>query len=418
MPAPPSPGPQHLSLRGQRLIDAPTAAEYIQAHFDRVDDAWDPVANPGGYISMCIAENKIVWDLLEHKIGAGRPIPPEALAYDSMIGSQHFREQLSRFLGRTLLGRDFSADAIAVLAGAGSVLELLFYVLCDPGDGVLVPTPSYFGFWPDLQTRDGLSIIPVHASSANGFRLSIEDYQNALATSDAPVRALLLTNPSNPLGTVASARQLEELWTWAEGHGIHVVFDEIYALSVFGDAAFTSAASVRESLGDRAHIVWAFSKDFAASGLRCGVLVSENEEVVRAIDGLAYWACCSGDTQFRLGELVDDEAWVDGFVAENRARLGSAYARVADALTDTGISFSPSDAGFFLLADMRPFMAELSWTGEQALWRRILEETNVNLTPGADCHVGEPGFMRLCFASESIDAVVTGVGRLGALTGK
>ena len=73
-----------------------------------------------------------------------------------------------------------------------------------------------------------------------------------------------------------------------------MVFDEVYALSVFGERAFTSGASLRQSMGERVHVVWAFSKDFGASGLRCGVLVSENEAVLAAVDSLAYWACCSG----------------------------------------------------------------------------------------------------------------------------
>jgi aspartate/methionine/tyrosine aminotransferase len=67
-----------------------------------------------------------------------------------------------------------------------------------------------------------------------------------------------------------------------------VVFDEIYALSVFGDRPFTSCATVLPSLGEHVHIVWAFSKDFGASGLRCGVLVSENEAVNRAVDYYLY----------------------------------------------------------------------------------------------------------------------------------
>ena len=50
--------------------------------------------------------------------------------------------------------------------------------------------------------------------------------------------------------------------SWAESAGVHLVFDEIYALSVFGEAPFQSVASLRPELGPRVHIVWAFSKDF------------------------------------------------------------------------------------------------------------------------------------------------------------
>ncbi len=239
-----------------------------------------------GYTPLCVAENRLVWDLLEPRMTAARAVPHEALCYDHMIGSQGFRKQLAVFMGRCFLGRVFDLTQIAVLAGAGSVLEILFYVLGDPGDGVLVPTPSYAGFWLDLETRDQLSIIPVHGRSDDRFRLTPELLDKAVATAKRPVRALLFTSPNNPLGRVYSRDEVLEVLDWAEGAGIHIIFDEIFALSVFGDRTFTSCAELHPQLGDGVHIVWAFSKDFGASGLRCGVLVSENRQLMEAVDAI------------------------------------------------------------------------------------------------------------------------------------
>ena len=169
-------------------------------------------------------------------------------------------------MGRMFLGRRFAPEQIAVLAGAGTVLENLFYALADPGDAILVPTPSYAGFWVDLETRADLNIVPVPCSSSDGFRLTTERLDAALAGAERPVKALLFTNPDNPLGRIASAEDIGRIVDWAEARNIHVVFDEIYALSVFGETPFTSVAALRPSLGDHVHIVWAFSKDFGASG--------------------------------------------------------------------------------------------------------------------------------------------------------
>jgi aspartate/methionine/tyrosine aminotransferase len=382
-----------LSRRGQSLLASPPLPEYIHEHFARVGEPWDPVSNPGGYISMCIAENKLTWDLLEPKMAECREITERALGYDAMIGSLQFREELARFMGRTFLGRAIAAEQLAVLAGAGSVLELLFYAICDPGDGVLVPTPSYAGFWADLETRDELAIVPVHCTSTDDFRLTRERLDAAVADAGRPVTALLFTTPNNPLGWVYGADEVEDILRWAEERDIHVVFDEIYALSVFGDSPFVSVASLRPSPGEKTHIVWAFSKDFAMSGLRCGVLLTENEAVLSAVDGLAYWACCSGDTQQLLQQMIADDGWVDAYITENRRRLGDAYARVTAALDGVGVPYFPAEAGFFVVCDMRPFMTEIGWEAEHALWRSLLETANVNLTPGAAFHVGEPGFI-------------------------
>ncbi len=387
-------------------------AEYILTHFEHLEDEWDAETNPDGYIGLCVAENKLVWDLIEPKLTAPRAVPKSAVEYDAMIGSETFRRQLAEFLGRRLFGREVLPEHLAALGGAGSVLELLFYAIADAGDGVLVPTPSYTGFWADLETRNELTIIPVHTSSSDQFQLRPEHLEAAYESADRPVKALLFTSPSNPLGRVYARDEIEEVLEWAEVKCIHVVFDELFALSTYGESSFVSAAALRPSLGDRLHLVWAVSKDLAASGLRCGVLFSENEEVIEAVDGLAYWASISGDTQYVIGQMVSDPAWTDRFFEENQRRLGDAYARVTAALDEASIPYLPAEAGFFFLLDFRSFLDEVTWEAEDALWRRFLAEANVNITPGSACHNGEPGFMRLCFPCVPPEAAVAAVARL------
>lgn len=398
---------ENLSRRGAGLAAQSPMAEYIVAHFARSES--------DGYVALCIAENKLMHDLLLPWLArAGEP-PASVLGYDAMIGALEFRERLADFMARAFLGRRFAPEQIAVLAGAGTVLENAFYALADPGDAVLVPTPSYAGFWTDLETRAGLHIMPVPGASADGFRLTTERLDAALARTERPVRALLFTNPDNPLGRVASRDEITEVLAWAQTHDLHVVFDEIYALSVFGDRSFTSVAALRRTLGERVHIVWAFSKDFGASGLRCGVLISENAALLAAVDGLAYWGAVSGHTQWLLGRMIADEVFVDGYRAALRARLGAAYRRVVAALDAVGIPHLSAQAGIFVLCDLRQHLTEPTWAAEHALWLRILEQANVNITPGAACRIAEPGFMRLCYAAEPIDAVVAGIERVGAL---
>lgn len=396
-----------LSRRSQQLLANPTFAPYLREHFIR------SAADPDNYVALCIAENRSMWDVLVPRLAHYRDVPPRVLGYDAMIGNLEFRSQLAAFMARSFLGRSFAPEQLAVLAGAGAVLELLFHALADAGEGVLIPTPSYAGFWADLETRDALTIIPVHCRSADGFRLTTELLDHAVATAEVPVRALLFTSPNNPLGWVYSRDELLEILDWAERRDIHVVFDEIYALSVFGARPFVSAASLRERLGPRCHIVWAFSKDFGASGLRCGVLVSENAELIAAVDALAYWASCSGDTQWLLGSLVADRPFVDDYVERMRTRLGQRYAEITSALDRHGIGYIAAEAGFFVLCDLRAWLGEPSFAAEDRLWRRIVDEANVNLTPGSACRIAEPGWFRLCYASETREAVLAGIERMG-----
>lgn len=388
--------------------------EYLVAHFERVDDLWSP-ANPDGYIPMAIAENKLVWDLLEPRFADCRDVLHTSVGYDNFRGSEHFRERLAHFLGRTFLGDRVEPGQLAVVNGAGSALELLFFALCDPGDGVLVPTPSYQGFWMDLETRDEVVIVPVHTHSDDGFELMPALLDEAIATAGRPITALLYTNPNNPIGRVDPPEKVDELLSWAETRGVHVVLDEIYALSIFDDSPFVSGAELRPEMSDWLHIVWAFSKDFAASGLRTGVIYTHNEPLHRTIDELAYWLGTSGDTQSLLAQVIADDAWVDGFLEESRRRLGTAYREVSAVFEQHDIPYIAGGAGFFFLVDLRRFLSEQTWEAEDALWRRILGEAKVNLTPGSACRNVEPGFLRVVFSGIPIEASVEGAGRVARL---
>ncbi len=407
--------PSHatLSSRGAQLAAKSPMAPYIVEHFARVGA--ESVEGSLPYVPLCIAENSLLKERVLEKLHAAPKAPTRVLGYDAMVGAEVFRDELASFMGRTFLGRQFGVDQIAVLAGAGTVLEHVFYALGDPGDGVLVPPPSYAGFWTDLETRDELHAIPVHCRSEEGFELTVERLDEALAAAERPVKALLFTNPDNPRGSVASVEEIERVVGWTEAHGIHLVIDEIYALSVFGEGSFKSVAAVRPTLGDHVHIVWAFSKDFGASGLRCGVLVSENEALLAAVNGLAYWGAVSGHTQWILGQMISDEAWVDEYCAELRQALGSTYSRVTAALSAAGIPTVAAEAGIFVLCDMRGFLGEATWEAEDALRRKILDEANVNITPGSACRIAEPGFMRLCYAAEPIESVLSAIERVGRL---
>lgn len=402
-----------LSARARKVLESPPMPEYSHVHMQRAPDPFHPEHNPDGYIPLCIAENKLIAPMVAERLAAVPDLPVEFMGYQPMTGSRVFRTTLARFLAQRVFGAPVDPDHLAVLSGAGSVLEILFGVLCDPGDGVLVPTPSYAGFWADLETRDEVVIVPVHCPSEDGFRLTTDLLDEALAGAGREVKALLFTSPNNPLGWTYTAHEVAEIVAWAAARDIHLVLDEIYAMSVFGDVAFTSGAQVVDTLGDRIHVVWAFSKDFGASGLRTGVLWTQNTDVMLAVENYAYWSAVSGHTQHVLADLVCDESWLDRFTGELQGGLRSAHSAVTGALEEVGVPVVRSDAGIFFLCDLRGSMDEVTWEGEQALWRRIIDRTNVNLTPGSACRIGEPGFFRICFAAVPTEVAVKAIRRVG-----
>ena len=103
-----------LSGRAEKILAEPPMVEYIQRHFELSDNAWSE-SNPEGYVGMCVAENKLVWDLLEPRMAECRDLEHFSIGYDSMIGSMQFRQELAGFMGRTFLGRKVDPDSLAVV---------------------------------------------------------------------------------------------------------------------------------------------------------------------------------------------------------------------------------------------------------------------------------------------------------------
>ena len=94
-----------LSTRGRQLLEAPPFPEYLLEHFQRAGPANGADSRPE-YIGLCVAENKLMWDLLQPKMLQCRDIPQRVLAYDAMTGALDFRCQLAGFLGRSFLTRE------------------------------------------------------------------------------------------------------------------------------------------------------------------------------------------------------------------------------------------------------------------------------------------------------------------------
>lgn len=102
--------------------------------------------------------------------------------------------------------------------------------------------------------------------------------ENALKNSTRPVKAILMTNPSNPLSQCYSRSCLEECIKFCNRNGLHYISDEVYALTKFetpdlkNPEPFVSVLSIdTEALGcdpSKVHMVWSPSKDFGQSGVR------------------------------------------------------------------------------------------------------------------------------------------------------
>jgi len=184
--------------------------------------------DPDGNIVAVVAENKLSTNLLLERMSKCTPIPPDVMVYPSSYsGQMNLRKAFASMLEATFMQEiPVSAENIIVQAGAGALLDNLFWVLGEPGQGILVPAPYYPQFDKDLTVKCEMVPLPFVLDESGGADGVTQQLSAAAADAEArgvTVLALLLTNPNNPLGIMYSRTTLLAALEWCMERGVHVV---------------------------------------------------------------------------------------------------------------------------------------------------------------------------------------------------
>lgn len=389
-----------ISGRGRQLFKDPPPL--IVAHFHCARDPYHPVDNPDGYVNLGTAENHLLWDLLSPKLLECRSIGAEDTHYGELHGSRALRERIAAFL-EPLAKRSVDPDALFVASGCSALLDLLLYVLCEPGDGVLVPAPYYSGFDHDLKSRAGVRPVPAPLSSTTGFSLCTDSLGRAYEKARREginMKALLITSPNNPLGITYSRDLLRELVEFCRHRDLDLISDEIYAHSAFAGQEFTSLLSFAREYPGRIHFLYGLAKDFALSGFKVGILESGNEEVLDGMKELSNFCSVSTDTQFAVKTLLEDAEWTESLLNENKRRIRRSYEFVRDRLQQAGLRFPEANAGIFIFLDLRHLLSPATFDKELELYHEILDRARTYIAPGKFFHCEEPGWFRVCYGHD------------------
>ncbi|KAF5460626.1 hypothetical protein F2P56_020483 [Juglans regia] len=373
--------------------------------------------NPHGVIQMGLAENQLCFDLIQKWI-MNNPeasiCTPEGLndfrdiaIFQDYHGLREFREAVAKFMAKGRGDRvRFEADRIVMSGGATGAHEMIAFCLADPGEAFLVPTPYYPGFDRDLRWRTGVQLLPVVCESSNNFmvtRKALEGAYERARENNITVKGLLITNPSNPLGTVLDKETLRNVVSFINEKNIHLISDEIYAATVFSQPDFISISEIIEEEitcnRDLIHIVYSLSKDMGFPGFRVGIVYSYNDAVVHCSRKMSSFGLVSSQTQHLIASMLSDDVFVDRFIAESAGRLEKRHGVFTRGLASVGIDCLNSNAGLFVWMDLRRLLKEQTFEAEMKLWRVIIDEVKLNVSPGSSFHCSEPGWFRVCFAN-------------------
>ncbi|MCX7882645.1 MAG: pyridoxal phosphate-dependent aminotransferase [Brevinematales bacterium] len=150
---------------------------------------------------------------------------PEALLYNpSPLGLLKTREFLAEVLE---IPGGISPCQILLTTSTSEAYSLLFKLLCDPGDEVLVPVPSY-PLFEYLAKLENVRIVPYRLEYTHGKGYDI-DFSSIEKSISPKTKALVYVHPNNPTGTGASLQEIATLNSLTTSSSLAIIVDEVFS---------------------------------------------------------------------------------------------------------------------------------------------------------------------------------------------
>ena len=149
---------------------------------------------------------------------------PAALLYEPHpFGLPAAREAVAADFGRRGIG--VVAEHVVLTASTSEAYSILFKLLCEPGDRVLVPRPSY-PLFEHLTRLDGVDADSYPLEYHGRWSVDVDELSRSVS---ATTRAILVVSPNNPTGSFLDARDLREVAALCRRHDLALIGDEVFA---------------------------------------------------------------------------------------------------------------------------------------------------------------------------------------------
>ncbi len=333
--------------------------------------------------------------------------------YTSAFGIDSLREEICKKL-KEKNRLDYEYDQIILSSGAKHSLSTALQAICNPGDEIIVPSP-YWVSYPEMVRIAGAEPVIVKTEKDNGFRITAGQLKEAIT---GRTKALMLNSPLNPVGTVYSEEELQEIAEVAVEKDIFVISDEIYEELVYDDARHVSIASLNPQIKSRTIVINGMSKAYAMTGWRLGYAAAE-KEIIKAMGAIQGHAIShpSSITQYAgLAAVKGDQSVVSRMVKEYDSRRRYVMKRLD---TIEGIEYVKPTGAFYLYISLEKLLNKA--LGGQVIdsamtfARLLLDEAEVAVIPGEA--FGDNRYIRISYAT-SMEQLEKGLNRMEEFIGR
>jgi len=306
-------------------------------------------------------------------------------SYTSNKGLYKLRLTISRYL-KNRYGLEYCPeDEILITVGVSEAFDLCLRSIINPGDKVLIPSPSYVSYGPVTELAGG---IPIYIDTRKeGFKLTPKLLERYI---DKRCKAIILNYPVNPTGVSYTKRELESIKKVLLKHKILCISDEIYGDLTY-DFEHTPFATL-SGAKDNTIYLNGFSKSYAMTGWRVGFACGP-KEIIAGMTKIHQYTimCVSITSQMAAAEaLQTGKASVEGMKREYKRRREF----VVDRLNNLGLECIKPDGAFYVFASIKK-------TGLECLdfAQRLLREQKVAVVPGNAFGKDYKDYIRISYAS-------------------
>ena len=322
--------------------------------------------------------------------------------YPPMAGLPELRRAVAAHYARTQgLELDW-ADEVTVTSGATEALAAAFFALIEPGDEVIVFQPVYDAYLPLIRRAGGVpKLIRLSPPAWRFDRAMLE------AAFSPRTRFVVLNNPMNPTGAVASPTDLALLAEFCVRHDAIAICDEVWEQVVFANAVHRPLMAF-SGMRERCVKVGSAGKMFGLTGWKVGFLCAA-PELTRALARAHQFLTFTTPPKLQMAAAFGLETGADWFARMPRA-LERSRDRLAAGLTREGFAVLPSQGTYFLNVDLSASGVALD---DRSFALHAVKQAGVASIPVSALYAQEPvtTILRLCFAKQ--DAVLdAAVGRL------
>lgn len=371
----------HLASDLTRITHTPLEqipASGIRAFAQKVDDI-------PGLIKLTLGEPDL--DTPEHvKKAAVQSILDNDSHYSAQKGTLKLRRAISAYLKRKQSLKYDPESEVIVTVGATEAIAATMLALFQPGDEIVVPTPSYALYFPLIQYTKA-KLVPINTANTD-FVLTPKALEETLKKHPQS-KAILLNYPTNPTGRECSAATLKELAPIIEKNQLYVISDEIY-----GELTYDfKHISIARYLPSRTLLINGLSKSHAMTGYRIGYVTGPAKLIKLIAKMHAFLVTApSNPAQAAAAEALENGD-SDPITARKIYQKRRDY--IVSALNKMGLKTLASDGAFYVFAKIPTSYG----TDDEAFALDLAHKAKVGGTPGSAFGEGGQGYIRFSYAA-------------------